>query len=77
MRERQIREYLIDVTQRAARGAAHDYQQWSETMQRLHDQALADRLRHMALAELRMLIEPDPQPAAEPQRLLGAPNQVV
>ncbi|MCZ6612786.1 MAG: hypothetical protein O6941_09140 [Planctomycetota bacterium] len=69
LRERQIREYLIDVTQRAARGATHDYQQWSETMQRLHDQALADRLRDMALAELRMLIEPDPQPAAEPQRL--------
>jgi Pyruvate/2-oxoacid:ferredoxin oxidoreductase gamma subunit len=55
--ERQIRDLVTDVVQRAARGAAHDYARWSETMQRLHNQVLEDRLRGMALSELGMLIE--------------------
>ncbi|MHC4220178.1 MAG: hypothetical protein ACYSU7_17165, partial [Planctomycetota bacterium] len=55
--ERQIRDLVIDVVERAARGAAHDYARWNETMHRLHEQALDDRLRGMALSELRMLIE--------------------
>jgi hypothetical protein len=55
--ERQIRDLVIDVVERAARGGAHDYARWSETMQRLHDQVLEDRLRGMALSELGMLIE--------------------
>jgi len=55
--ERQIRDLVIDVVERAARGGAGDYARWSETMQRLHDQVLEDRLRGMALSELGMLIE--------------------
>ncbi|MHC4419581.1 MAG: hypothetical protein ACYS1E_03195 [Planctomycetota bacterium] len=55
--QRQIRDVVTDVVERAARGAARDYARWSETMQRLHNQALEDRLRGMALSELRMLIE--------------------
>jgi hypothetical protein len=55
--ERQIRDLVIDVVERAARGGARDYARWSETMQRLHDQVLEDRLRGMALSELGMLIE--------------------
>jgi hypothetical protein len=57
--ERQIRDLVIDVVERAARGAAHDYARWSEIMQRLHSQTLEDRLRAMALSELGMLIEPE------------------
>jgi Pyruvate/2-oxoacid:ferredoxin oxidoreductase gamma subunit len=56
-RERQMRAYVIDVTERTVRGAAHDYERWSETMRRLHQQAREDRLRGMALSELRMLVE--------------------
>jgi Pyruvate/2-oxoacid:ferredoxin oxidoreductase gamma subunit len=55
--QRQIRDLVIDVVERAARGAAHDYARWAETLQRLHNQVLEDRLRGMALSELRMLIE--------------------
>ena len=57
--ERQIRDYIIGLARRAIRGAAHDYRRWSETMQRLHHQARVDRLRGMAISELRMLVEPE------------------
>lgn len=56
-RERRIRDDVIGVAVRAARGAPHDYQRWSEVMHRLHQQAVANRLRGMASSELRMLIE--------------------
>ncbi len=55
-RERQIRDVVIDVVQRATETGARDYDRWSETLQRLHHQALEGRLRGMALSELHMLL---------------------
>jgi hypothetical protein len=55
-RERHIRDLVADVAVQAARAAPSDYARWNETLQRLHGQAVDDRLRGMALAELRMLI---------------------
>jgi hypothetical protein len=43
------------LARRAIVESPADYQKWSDAMQRLHDQAVADRLRGMALAEVRML----------------------
>ena len=63
--ERQRRSYVIDLIERAARGAARDYQLWARTLKRLHDQALDDRLRGMALSELCMFVEPGAQPVAD------------
>ena len=55
-RERQIRELVIDVVEQAIRGAGKDYAQWAERLDRLHHQAVNDRLRLMARSELKMLI---------------------
>ncbi len=59
-RERQLRDLVIDVVERATEGAAQDYARWSETLQRLHHQAREERLRGMAMSELRMLVEESP-----------------
>jgi Pyruvate/2-oxoacid:ferredoxin oxidoreductase gamma subunit len=58
-RQRELRDYLIDLVERAARHATHDYAHHHEALARLHQQALDNRLRGMALAEIRMLAEPD------------------
>lgn len=55
-RERQLRDYLMEFIRRAIVEAPGDYARWSDAMQRLHDQAVEDRLRGMALAEVRMLV---------------------
>lgn len=55
-RERQIRDLVAEVVAQAARDGPQDYARWTETLQRLHVQAVDDRLRGMAVAELRMLI---------------------
>lgn len=57
-RERELREYLIGFIKRAIDGAGSDYEGWADAMQRLHLQAMENRLRGMALAEVRMLVEP-------------------
>ena len=62
--QRQIRDLVIDVARRAEHGAGGNYDQWAETLQRLHDQAQEGRLRGMALSELRMLVEESHQPSA-------------
>jgi len=54
-RERLLRDHLLELARRAIVESPADYQKWSDAMQRLHDQAVADRLRGMALAEVRML----------------------
>lgn len=55
--ERKIRDEIINVARRAVHGTGGDYHRWSETMQRLHDQVVQQRLRGMAVSELRMLLE--------------------
>src|SRR5262249_31401129 len=75
-RERELRDYLVGVVQRAIESPADRYEQWAETLQRLHNQAVEGRLRGMALAEVRMLVESQPN-AAPPNNAsshaLGAP----
>ena len=50
---------MVNVVQQATSSEPDEYDRWSETLQRLHNQAADDRLRGMALAELKMLIEPE------------------
>ncbi len=63
-REREIRQFVFNFTQRAAYAAKQEYPQWSEAMHRLHLQAAENRLRGMAMAELRMLAEPGERSSA-------------
>jgi hypothetical protein len=67
-RERDLRQYLIELINRAIDGASSDYERWTQVFTRLHDQAAEDRLRGMSLAEVRMLAEPAASnvPAAAP-----------
>ncbi len=58
-RDREVREYLINLVQQARHGCEHDYERWSEIMQRLHHHAELGTLRLMAPAEIRMLAEPE------------------
>jgi hypothetical protein len=57
-RARGIRSVVTDFAAQAAAGAASDYDRWADAMHRLHLQAEDDRLRDMALSELRMLLAP-------------------
>lgn len=54
-RERQLRDYMLELMRKAIVESPNDYERWSAAMQRLHDQAIEDRLRGMAMAEVRML----------------------
>jgi len=58
-RERDLRDYLIELVQRATRRAGDDYESFQNAFLRLHEQALENRLRGMALSEARMLAEPE------------------
>ena len=58
-REREIRELVINVVEQATRAEPDGYDRWCESLQRLHDQALDDRLRGMVVSELKLLIEPE------------------
>jgi hypothetical protein len=55
-RERELREYITSFARRAIVQSLIDYPRWADAMQRLHDQAVEDRLRGMAMAEVRMLV---------------------
>lgn len=55
-RERLLRDFVIDFARRAIVDAPGDYERWVGAMLRLHDQAIEDRLRGMAMAEVRMLL---------------------
>jgi hypothetical protein len=55
-REREIRGLVINVVEQATRSEPGGYDRWFESLQRLHDQAVNDRLSAMAVSELRMLI---------------------
>jgi hypothetical protein len=56
-RDRQVRQFMMDFIRRALAEAPGNYAAWSDAMNRLHLQAAEDRLRAMALAEVRMLAE--------------------
>lgn len=55
-REREARDSIINLIQRASFEGANDYDRWLERLTRLHNHAADNRLRGMALAELKMLI---------------------
>lgn len=57
LRERELRTFIVDLVQQAARNTANDYARWNEIMRRLHLHAVENRLRGMALSEVRMLVE--------------------
>jgi Pyruvate/2-oxoacid:ferredoxin oxidoreductase gamma subunit len=57
-RERELRRYLVELVERATAAADADYEAFQDSFHKLHQQALDDRLRGMALSELRMLAEP-------------------
>lgn len=65
-RERELREYVIAMLERAKQVAETQYDQWADAVSRLHHHAEEDRLRTMVLAELRMLIEPAVRDVSEP-----------
>jgi hypothetical protein len=67
-RERDLRAYLIEFVMRAIDNAPRDFERWSEAMRRLHHQAAEDRLRGMALSEIRMLAEADASTRASGER---------
>jgi hypothetical protein len=75
--ERELRQYVMDVVRRAAHCPSSEYDSWAEALTRLHNQAVENRLRDMAISELRMLIEPAPRMnvqtanAVEPASLTG------
>lgn len=56
--DRERRDYMISLIQRAMYHDDGDYEAWCNAMYRLHTQSRDDRLREMAMAEIRMLAEP-------------------
>ena len=65
-REREIRELVINVVEQATRAEPDGYDRWCESLQRLYDQGVDDRLRGMVVSELRMLIEEGAQGPLRP-----------
>jgi len=61
-RERELRSYIVDFIQSAAREATDDYERCHAALAKLHQQAMDNRLLGMALAEARMLLEPQIPP---------------
>lgn len=56
--DRERRDYIISLIHRAMYHTDEQYDPWCNAMHRLHTQCRDDRLRDMAMAELRMLAEP-------------------
>lgn len=61
-RDRELREYMISLVQQATYGSSDDYDTWAEAMHRLHTYAVEQRLRSMAVSEVRMLVDGKPEP---------------
>ena len=57
-RERELRDYIIDLVERATNEGAGAYEHFQTAMVRLHREALEQRLRGMALSEIRLFAEP-------------------
>jgi Pyruvate/2-oxoacid:ferredoxin oxidoreductase gamma subunit len=56
-RERDLRAYLVELVERATEDGGADYERYQVAFARLHEQALDNRLRGMALSEVKMLVE--------------------
>lgn len=56
-RDRELRRFMIDFVQRATHGCNVNYDAWAEAMHRLHHHAVEQRLRSMAISEIRMLTD--------------------
>jgi Pyruvate/2-oxoacid:ferredoxin oxidoreductase gamma subunit len=56
-RDRELRQYMIDFIQRATHECGRNYDAWAEAMHRLHHHAVEQRLRSMAVSEVRMLAD--------------------
>ncbi|MCA9283718.1 MAG: hypothetical protein KDA22_00780 [Phycisphaerales bacterium] len=56
-REREVREYVVGLVERAAAGVAESPRHWLEVLGRLSDQAERNRLRGMSVEELREAVE--------------------
>jgi Pyruvate/2-oxoacid:ferredoxin oxidoreductase gamma subunit len=55
--EREVRDLVINIVEQATAAPREEYDHWCEAMQRLHLQAMHDRLFGMAVSELKMLVE--------------------
>ena len=56
-RERALRDYVVDLVRRTTHRESGDYEHFQNALHRLHQQALEDRLRGMAISEVRILAE--------------------
>ncbi len=56
-RDRELRDFVMEFVKKAAAGAGQEYEQWAGAMHRLHLQAAENRLRGMAIAEVKMLVQ--------------------
>lgn len=56
-RDRELRNFMINFVQRATHECDQNYEAWAEAMHRLHHHAAEQRLRHMAISEVRMLTD--------------------
>jgi len=64
MADRARRRYVIDLVERAARGAGFEYEVWERRMHELYDLAERQRLPHFSARALEMVLEPRrPRPA--------------
>jgi hypothetical protein len=64
---REVRWIVETAVERAAQGAATDYERWAEVMGRLHAAAAGGRLRGMPPAEVAALVDgPSAEPASAP-----------
>jgi Pyruvate/2-oxoacid:ferredoxin oxidoreductase gamma subunit len=55
-RERELREFMIQLARDIRNSASEKYDGWCDVIERLHQQALDNRLRTMAIAEIKMLV---------------------
>jgi Pyruvate/2-oxoacid:ferredoxin oxidoreductase gamma subunit len=58
-RERELREFLVLLMKQIPLSAADKYERWVDVIDRLHQQSLDNRLRAMAIAEIKMLVGSD------------------
>jgi hypothetical protein len=65
-RRREVREYVIDLVERATRCDADEYEHYQNALTRLHQHAVDGELGNMATAEVLMLAEPDAVEAPVP-----------
>ncbi|MCP3903661.1 MAG: hypothetical protein GY715_08510 [Planctomycetes bacterium] len=58
-RRREVRRYVMDLVERATGSTPEEYEHYQVALTRLHEHAVDEELGDMAMAEVRMLAEPD------------------